>query len=216
MKIKFIICILIVVCIAFCLSIKAQAYSIENIFSDAQNFLKAGNSVDETINQAALKDTSNFIYKLLLAIGVIVAFIVGVVLGIQFMVSSAEDKAKVKEALVAYAISCVVLFGAYGIWSLVVNMAQDVVGEQGTTWASKGNDDCVHEWTTTTSSMHHAYVCKNCKASVVDREYGKFCPKTGKLHDWSITYKGSHNDIVLTCRDCNEKRSNNSEYSKTP
>lgn len=139
MKIKFIICILIVVCIAFCLSIKAQAYSIENIFSDAQNFLQAGNSVDETINKAALKDTSNFIYKLLLAIGVIVAFIVGVVLGIQFMVSSAEDKAKVKEALVAYVISCIVLFGAYGIWSIVVNTAQDITdAKQSSTTAKEG------------------------------------------------------------------------------
>ena len=55
------------------------------------------------------------------------------------MVSSAEDKAKVKEALVAYVISCIVLFGAYGIWSIVVNTAQDITdAKQSSTTAKEG------------------------------------------------------------------------------
>ncbi len=127
MKTKFIVIVLIIICIAF--STKVQAYSIGKIITDAQNFVDSGNSVEETINTAALKDTSNFLYRLLLAIGVVVAAIVGIVLGIQFMVSSAEDKAKVKEAFIAYVISCVVLFGAYGIWSIVISMAQDITEE---------------------------------------------------------------------------------------
>lgn len=51
-------------------------------------------------------------------------FIVGIIIGIQFMVASAEDKAKVKEALVPYVIGCVVIFGAFTIWSVVVNIMQ--------------------------------------------------------------------------------------------
>lgn len=201
MKIKFIICILIVVCIAFCLSIKAQAYSIENIFSDAQNFLQAGNSVDETINKAALKDTSNFIYKLLLAIGVIVAFIVGVVLGIQFMVSSAEDKAKVKEALVAYTISCIVLFGAYGIWSLVVGMAQDMTTPpHAHDWEHcYGQDgDCQTSWFECNKCGMKVYMCEN---------RNDLCDLTGSGCLWRTSFEGENNDVYLECHYCHRKRS---------
>lgn len=52
--------------------------------------------------------------------------IVGTIIGIQFMVASAEDKAKVKEALVPYIIGCAVIFGAFTIWSIVVNIGQDI------------------------------------------------------------------------------------------
>ena len=107
-------------------SVFAGEYSVSNIFKDAQDFLQTGKDVDKTINTVALHNTSNFIYKLLFSIGLVVAIIVGMVLGIQFMISSAEDKAKVKEALIAYVVSCIVLFGAYGIWRTVINMVQDV------------------------------------------------------------------------------------------
>ena len=54
-------------------------------------------------------------------------FFVGTIIGIQFMIASAEDKAKVKEALVPYIIGCVVIFGAFTIWSIVVNIGQDII-----------------------------------------------------------------------------------------
>lgn len=126
--VKFLVIILIFVSsiMLFSSSVFAeQEYSISKIFTDAQNFLETGNSAGETINTEALHDTSNFIYKLLFSIGLVVAIIVGMILGIQFMISSAEDKAKVKEALIAYVISCIVLFGAYGIWKTVISMVQE-------------------------------------------------------------------------------------------
>ncbi|MCI8481836.1 MAG: hypothetical protein HFJ27_01800 [Clostridia bacterium] len=45
---------------------------------------------------------------------------IGMYLGIKFMISSAEDKAKVKEALIPYIAGCVVVFGAFTIWRLVI------------------------------------------------------------------------------------------------
>lgn len=105
---------------------ESKKYSIANIFTDAKNFVSIGNNVEATIDSQALQDTSSFIYKLLLAIGIVVAIIVGIILGMQLMIASAEDKAKVKEALVAYAISCFVLFGAFGIWKLVTNVLTNI------------------------------------------------------------------------------------------
>lgn len=56
-------------------------------------------------------------------------FIVGTILGIQFMIASAEEKAKVKETLVPYIVGCIVIFGAFTIWSIVVNLGQDITSD---------------------------------------------------------------------------------------
>ena len=48
------------------------------------------------------------------------------VIGIQFITSGVEGKAKVKEKLIPYGVGCVVAFGAFGIWRLVLNILQDV------------------------------------------------------------------------------------------
>lgn len=84
-----------------------------------------GESVSNTIKESQLKETSNFIFKLLMAIGIVVMLLVGTIIGIQFMVASAEDKAKVKEALIPYVIGCGVIFGAFTIWSIAVNLLQN-------------------------------------------------------------------------------------------
>lgn len=99
--------------------------SISGAFSSADSFLSAGSSTS-VIDEGQLKTTSNFMFKLLTAVGIVVAFIVGIIIGIQFLVASAEDKAKVKEALVPYIVGCIVIFGAFTIWSIAVNMGQSI------------------------------------------------------------------------------------------
>ena len=65
---------------------------------------------------------SDLIYNLLLIIAIVVAVIVGLVIGIQFMTGSVAQKAKVKETLIPYIAGCIVIFGAFGIWKLVVEI----------------------------------------------------------------------------------------------
>jgi hypothetical protein len=55
-----------------------------------------------------------------------VAIIIGLVLGIQFMVGSVEQKAKVKDSLLPYIIGCIVIFGAFGIWKLVLTILENI------------------------------------------------------------------------------------------
>ena len=71
---------------------------------------------------SGVKNTSDAIYSILLAIGGIVALCVGVFLGVKFMTSTVDEKAKVKESLIAYFIGCIVIFGAFGIWKIVINL----------------------------------------------------------------------------------------------
>ena len=74
----------------------------------------------QTMDFPTLKEASDTVYNVLLLVALIVALIVGAILGIQIMISGVEQKAKAKESLVPYLISCVVTFGAFGIWKFCV------------------------------------------------------------------------------------------------
>lgn len=93
--------------------------SIDEVIGSAENFVDSANT-EGTISEEALNSTIDLIYNILLAVGLVVAVICGVILGIQFMMSSAEGQASVKEKLIPYAVGCVVIFGAFGIWKLVM------------------------------------------------------------------------------------------------
>lgn len=81
---------------------------------------KDGNTT--TIDGQMLNDTSNFIYNTLLIIGICIAVLIGTVLGIQFITGSVEQKVKVKESLIPFVVGCVVIFSAFGIWKLVIEI----------------------------------------------------------------------------------------------
>ena len=101
----------------------SNATGLSDIISYGDSFVSAGQSSGSnirTINGDDVKDVSDSVYRVLLVIGILVAVIVGAYIGIQFMIASAEDKAKVKESLIPYVAGCAVVFGAFGIWRLVV------------------------------------------------------------------------------------------------
>lgn len=129
-KLNIIIILIFAISIIFSNNVQALG----SVFSDADAFLDNpnGTAISNTIDEGKLKETSNFMYKLLMAVGIIVMFIVGTIIGIQYMVASAEDKAKVKESLVPYIIGCVVIFGAFTIWSIAVNIGQGITSSSGT------------------------------------------------------------------------------------
>lgn len=122
--------IIIISIFAISIIFSNNVQALGSVFSDADAFLDNpnGTAISDTIDEGQLKETSNFMYKLLMAVGIIVMFIVGTIIGIQYMVASAEDKAKVKESLVPYIIGCFVIFGAFTIWSIAVNIGQDITG----------------------------------------------------------------------------------------
>lgn len=97
-----------------------ETKSIDSIIKDGDNFLNAGKG--EPIDENSLINFSGSIYNLLLSIGTILAVIVGSILGIKFMTSTIDEKAKIKQMLVPYVVGCAVLFGAFGIWKIVINL----------------------------------------------------------------------------------------------
>lgn len=88
---------------------------------DADSFLEASSEKDIGIDKSKLDEASDDIFNMISSIGMIIAFIVGIILGINLMITAADEKAKAKEALIPYVVGCVVMFGAFGIWKIMVN-----------------------------------------------------------------------------------------------
>ena len=102
-----------------------SANTLDDMIADADNFVSAAGKSNK-INNAELADLSGTIYNIALQIGVAVAVLAGMALGIKFMISGVDEKADVKKALTVYIVGCVVIFGAFGIWKLVVEIMQNI------------------------------------------------------------------------------------------
>lgn len=101
-----------------------SASSLDDMIGDADKFISSANGT--VINNDSLQSFSKTYYNIFLTIGIIVATLVGAVLGIKFMIGGAEEKADVKEKLVAYVVGCIVVFGSFAIWKLVVTILGSV------------------------------------------------------------------------------------------
>lgn len=99
-----------------------QASTIGDAISGGKDFISAANPSSIPVNGGAATDVSSNIYNLFLGVAIVVAVVCATYLGVQYMVSSAMDKAKVKESALALALGCLVAFGAFGIWRVLVTM----------------------------------------------------------------------------------------------
>lgn len=97
------------------------------IISEGKGFIEKGqNDAENKIGSDDLKNMSDTIYNILLVAGIIIAIIVGLIMGIKFIIGGIEEKAEIKAMLIPYIIGCVVVFGAFGIWKAVVDILQSM------------------------------------------------------------------------------------------
>ena len=106
----------------FCPVISSAGW-LSDVINQGQEFGKDANTM---INRDKLRDTSNKIFGALFIVGVVITVGIGGVLGIRFMMASAEEKAEIKQALVPYIIGCIVIYGAFGIWKLIVLIGNQI------------------------------------------------------------------------------------------
>jgi len=117
------------ICFCIILILSCNVYALGDVFNTGDSWLNTGiNEADKgtTMNTKTMKKALDQLYNILLAVGTGVAVIVGAILGIQFMAAGIDKRVQVKESLFPYMISCVVVFGALGIWKLVVMILGDI------------------------------------------------------------------------------------------
>lgn len=116
---KLMISIMVVIIFA-----SAMLCMYSHVDADFKSILKDTTSGTDSSNVSTqVKSISQSVITIVQVIGVGVAVIMLIVLGMKYMVSAPEDKAQIKKHAVVYVIGAVVLFGASGILQLIKMLA---------------------------------------------------------------------------------------------
>lgn len=73
-----------------------------------------------------VKNIGNQIIGIITTVGVVVAVIVLLILGIKYMMGSASEKAEYKKTMIPYLVGAILIFGASAITKVVVNLASGI------------------------------------------------------------------------------------------
>ena len=123
---KVLKCIVFIIILLFSITYSNYAYAQDSIVDLGHDWLDEGESgggsdVFDYINH----DTKNGFLDLasvLRGIGIFVGAAVGIILGIKFMLSSATQRAEIKELLVPYIVGVSIILGAVVIWQILINI----------------------------------------------------------------------------------------------
>lgn len=97
---------------------------LDDAISDADSFIENGDN--NKLQISSLQAFSRNIYNILLTIGIVVAVLTGAIIGIKYMLGSVEEKADIKGLLIPYIAGCVIIFGSFAIWKLIVTLLQGI------------------------------------------------------------------------------------------
>lgn len=130
---KFLIVFLIIsVCITI-LSLskfESNAADLSEMMSSAQSFISKGKEEAKGVETDDI--TANFVGlgQALTTVGGGILVAVMTYMGIKYMISPPDKQAALKQQLIGVVFAGIVIFGAYGIWYMVVTIAQtfDQVG----------------------------------------------------------------------------------------
>ncbi len=118
--------IVVLITLILCAFLPNRIYAIDEIIVSGNNFIETGKEQNSPIDEDALKNTSSDIYNILFTIGIVVAFAIGMIIGIQFIIGSVDEKAKIKETLVPYIIGVFIIFSAFGIWKIAISIGNSI------------------------------------------------------------------------------------------
>lgn len=79
-------------------------------------------------NTAGIEGIGANIVGIITTIGIIVAVVVLLVLGIKYMMGSAAEKAEYKKTMIPYLVGAVLIFGASAIARAVIAMSESITG----------------------------------------------------------------------------------------
>ena len=84
------------------------------------------NGQDSSVNVAKVQTVGNQIATIIRNVGIVLAVLILMVLGIKYMMGSAEEKAEYKKTMIPYLVGAIILFGASAIATMVINFSKSV------------------------------------------------------------------------------------------
>lgn len=115
----------ILIILFFILSIYANFCYADGFMTDAQTWLSGA---EEKASETSIDNTkTSELAGILMAVGLGIDVIGGVILGIRYMLASAQEKADLKKISMWYVIGSVIILGGVGIWSAVIKSIESVI-----------------------------------------------------------------------------------------
>ena len=97
----------------------------------------SGTTVNKLFNPQVTPDTEGItnvggtIVNIITTIGIIVAVVVLLILGIKYLMGSASEKAEYKKTMIPYLVGAILIFGASAIAKAVIAMSESIAGAAG-------------------------------------------------------------------------------------
>lgn len=106
--------------------------SVSSFAGDALTPGSFGTGTIDSNQTSIIKDMGGQIIGVVRTVGVLVAVVILLILGIKYMVGSAEEKADYKKSMIPYIVGAVLIFAASTIAGIVYDMASALdVGNDG-------------------------------------------------------------------------------------
>ena len=84
------------------------------------------NGKANTVNVTKIGTIGNSIATIIRNVGIVAAVVIIMILGLKYMMGSAQEKAEYKKTMIPYIVGAVLLFGASAIAQMVINFAGSV------------------------------------------------------------------------------------------
>lgn len=112
---KFVILLIISLIIMLALSniTMAAKVSIDNIKDN-----------DTNVEASGIKNIGSIILSGITEVGIVVSVVMVAILGVKYMMGSAEERAEYKKSMLPYLIGAILLFGASAIANMVVSLVK--------------------------------------------------------------------------------------------
>ena len=112
---KFVILLIISLIIMLALS---------NITMDAKVSIDNIKDNDTNVEASGIKNIGSIILSGITGVGIVVSVVMVAILGVKYMLGSAEERAEYKKSMLPYLIGAILLFGASAIANMVVSLVK--------------------------------------------------------------------------------------------
>lgn len=115
---------LLIINIVIANTYKVEALTLKEMQEQTKEFLTTGETEADSIETDGIFDDLVGMGSILTTIGAGVMVAVTLYMGIRFITATPEAQAKLKQQLIGLVVAGFVIFGAYFIWKIVINIVE--------------------------------------------------------------------------------------------
>ena len=92
-----------------------------DVFGVGKEFINKG-QLEEKINSSQAESDLSFVANILFSAGFLTLVITGMIMGVKYMISGADERANMKQRLAWWIIAGILIFGTISIYNIIANI----------------------------------------------------------------------------------------------